>query len=105
MKGTGQSQTFAEALHSSSQKLSEEESRLAAEEEELDRKLAEYENILGIVDRDRGTGKESKRIASNRDGRRRENNTFGQVVDDWARVKKETEECVRDLRRLGWVEE
>ncbi|EIM86687.1 uncharacterized protein STEHIDRAFT_168621, partial [Stereum hirsutum FP-91666 SS1] len=104
-RGTGQSRTFAEALQSSSQKLSEEESRLAAEEEELDRKLAEYEALLDIVDRDRGVGKERKRTVSNRDdGRRRENNTFGQVVDDWARVKKETEECVRDLRRLGWAE-
>lgn len=74
--------------------------------------MAEYEDLLDIVDRDRGIGKERKRTVSNRDdGSRRErperggrNNTFGQVVDDWARVKKETEECVRDLRRLGWAE-
>lgn len=69
--------------------------------------MAEYEDLLDIVDRDRGTGKERKRTVSGRDdGRRRDNknNTFGQVVDDWARVKKETEECVRDLRRLGWAE-
>ena len=28
---------------------------------------------------------------------------FAQVVKDMARVKRETEECRKDLRRLGWT--
>ncbi|KAF8892042.1 hypothetical protein BD779DRAFT_1670395 [Infundibulicybe gibba] len=50
----------------------------------LDRQIEEYETLLGLVDGGRENG-------------------FAQVVDDWTRVQKETDECKRDLRRLGWT--
>ena len=27
---------------------------------------------------------------------------FAQAIEDWARVRRETEECRQDLRHLGW---
>lgn len=72
---------MSHALSAMHRKFSAEEDRLAREEEEINRQLTEYQRLLGMVD-----------------GR------FEQVVEDWTRVQRETEECRRDLRRLGWTE-
>ncbi|KAI0763803.1 hypothetical protein BD413DRAFT_580231 [Trametes elegans] len=61
--------------------------RERAQDEEmraLDGQVAAYEGMLSLVD-------------GGREG------SFAQVVRDMARVKRETEECRRDLRRLGWT--
>ncbi|KAK7030688.1 CBM1 domain-containing protein [Favolaschia claudopus] len=65
-------------------KLKEEDRELKEEELKLDRELAEYQTLIDMVD---GRG----------------NAGFKQIVADTARVEKETEECRRDLRRLGWT--
>lgn len=52
----------------------------------LDGQIAAYEGMLGLVEGGRG-----------REG------AFAQVVRDMARVKRETEECRRELMRLGWT--
>ncbi|KAH8093794.1 hypothetical protein BXZ70DRAFT_897331, partial [Cristinia sonorae] len=54
------------------------------EEKRLDKQLREYEKVMELVGRGRGGG-------------------FGQVVEDMARVKREMDECRRDLKRLGWT--
>ena len=72
-----------QALASAYGKLKEEERRLAAEERALDKELAEYSRLLKLVDGQTGG--------------------FAQVVEDWTTIQKETEECRRDLRRLGWT--
>jgi hypothetical protein len=63
--------------------LKADEARLREEEGSLDQKLSQYENLLVVVDGTQGA--------------------FHQIVDDWTTVKKDTEECRRDLRRLGWT--
>ncbi|KAI0675515.1 hypothetical protein C8Q78DRAFT_328630 [Trametes maxima] len=60
------------------QRAQDEETRV------LDGQLEAYEGMLRMVD-----------------GRRE--GAFAQVVKDMARVKRETEECRRDLLRLGWA--
>ena len=49
----------------------------------MDKQLAEYEAVLNMFG-GKGGG-------------------FKQVVDDMARVKREVDECRKDLRRLGWT--
>ncbi|KAK0497247.1 hypothetical protein EDD18DRAFT_1462079 [Armillaria luteobubalina] len=68
------------AIHT---KLTEEESVLKEEEAELDHQLHEYHRLLHVVD---GSG-----------------SGFHQVLEDWSQIQKETEECRRDLRRMGWT--
>ncbi|KAI0693189.1 hypothetical protein C8T65DRAFT_585976 [Cerioporus squamosus] len=65
------------------EKLKERQRVQEAETQKLDRQIQEYESMLRLVD--------------GRDG------SFAQVVKDMARVKRETEECRKDLRRLGWT--
>ncbi|KAL1941124.1 hypothetical protein VTO73DRAFT_7336 [Trametes versicolor] len=63
--------------------------RAAAQDAEMgaqDGQIAAYEGMLGLVEGGRG-----------REG------AFAQVVRDMARVKRETEECRRELMRLGWT--
>jgi hypothetical protein len=67
-------------------KLKADERELEEEELKLDHELAEYQTLLDMVD---GGGRGG----------------FKQIVADTARVEKETEECKRDLRRLGWTGE
>ncbi|KAJ6518719.1 hypothetical protein C8R45DRAFT_884789 [Mycena sanguinolenta] len=74
------------AMSAAHNKLKEDERKLEDEELILDRQLAEYQTLLDMVDGG-GTG------------------GFKQIVQDTARVEKETEECRRDLRRLGWTGE
>ncbi|KAF8216414.1 hypothetical protein K438DRAFT_389728 [Mycena galopus ATCC 62051] len=72
------------ALSAAYGKLKEDERELEDEELALDRELAEYQALLDMVDGGGSGG-------------------FKQIVADTARVEKETEECRRDLRRLGWT--
>ncbi|KZT27872.1 hypothetical protein NEOLEDRAFT_66838 [Neolentinus lepideus HHB14362 ss-1] len=77
--------TMTKALSAAHERYTAEERRLQEEERKLDRQLKEYQQLLELVD------------GKSRDG------GFAQVVEDWVRVQKETEECKRDLRRLGWT--
>ncbi|KAF5362225.1 hypothetical protein D9756_002501 [Leucocoprinus leucothites] len=77
--------TLASALGMAYRKLKADEAHMREEEKGLDQRLTEYQDLLNVVD---GCG--------NGGG-------FQQVVNDWTNVKKETEECRRDLRRLGWT--
>lgn len=63
------------------------------EEKELDRQLQEYEAVLVSST---GSGRRGKRGETSDVG-------FKQVVEDMGRVKREMEECRKDLRRLGWT--
>ncbi|EGO22174.1 hypothetical protein SERLADRAFT_472618 [Serpula lacrymans var. lacrymans S7.9] len=71
------------ALSGAHEKLKKDERRLEQEERNVDKQIAEYERLLQLVDGPRGG--------------------FAQVVDDWVRVQRESEECRKDLRRLGWT--
>ncbi|CCL99687.1 uncharacterized protein FIBRA_01708 [Fibroporia radiculosa] len=75
--------TTNQALAAAYNKLHDRERAQENEERDLDGKLASYEGLLGLFDRQQGG--------------------FAQVVADMARVKKEAEECKKDLRRLGWT--
>jgi hypothetical protein len=74
---------MTEALSAASKKAEEDERYLAKEERAMDRELAEYSRLLRLLDGPEGG--------------------FAQVVEDWTRVQRETEECRRDLRHLGWT--
>lgn len=60
--------------------LSGTSAEVKEEERALDQELGEYAQLLNLVD---------------------ERGGFAQVID-WVRVRRETEECRQDLRRLGW---
>lgn len=75
--------TVASAISVAYRKLKADEARMREEERQLDQKLSKYEELLTVVDGGQGG--------------------FQQVVNDWTRVKKETEDCRTDLRRLGWT--
>ncbi|KAJ7155487.1 hypothetical protein C8R43DRAFT_1000095 [Mycena crocata] len=74
------------ALSAAHAKLREGEREMEEEERKLDRELAEYRALLDMVDGGGSAG-------------------FKQIVADCARVENETEECRKDLRRLGWTGE
>jgi triphosphoribosyl-dephospho-CoA synthetase len=74
---------MAKALDAAHRKLRKDEQRLKEEEFQVDQQLQEYEGVLKIVDVSSGG--------------------YRQLIDDWVRVKRESEECRRDLRRLGWT--
>ncbi|OBZ73559.1 hypothetical protein A0H81_06027 [Grifola frondosa] len=75
--------TMSRALAAARDKIREKERAQEREEKVLDEQIDQYQKMLDLV--------------GGRDG------SFGQVVKDMARVKRETEECRRDLRRLGWT--
>jgi len=75
--------SLSRALEVAYHQAREEEYALDAEETELDRQLDGYTRVMQLVDGD--------------------GSSFAQVIEDWTQVKKETEECRRDLRRLGWT--
>ena len=77
--------TMAQALERAYKKLKDDERKLENEERAIDRQLEEYENLLQMVDGKRGA--------------------FAQVVEDLTRIRRESEECKKDLRRLGWTPE
>ncbi|KAL1688052.1 hypothetical protein GGG16DRAFT_127513 [Schizophyllum commune] len=70
-----------QALETAHAMLKAEEAKLAEEEAAMDRQIRDYEAALKLGG------------ASG----------FKQIVDDYARVQRDTEECRRDLRRLGWA--
>ena len=75
--------TMAQALAAAHGYLNSEEEGLKKREQSLDQQLEEYRKLLQLVEGPSGG--------------------FGQIVEDWSRVQMETEECRRDLRRLGWT--
>lgn len=79
---TNPAATMPRALAAAHAKLDAKRRAQDEEEHALDRQIAKYEEMLSFVDGDGG---------------------FAQVVKDMARVRSETEECRRDLRRLGWT--
>lgn len=74
---------MADALLKRHDKVWEEERRLQEQEAALDHQLLEYDHLLALIDGGVEGG-------------------FRQVLDDWSLVQKETDECRKDLRRLGW---
>ncbi|KAF7794330.1 hypothetical protein EIP86_005464 [Pleurotus ostreatoroseus] len=75
--------TMEKALGALQEKLAEKRRQQDKEERELDERIGQYDAVLHVID---GGGL-----------------NFTQVVDDMARVRRESEECRRDLRRLGWT--
>ncbi|KAJ3971822.1 hypothetical protein EV361DRAFT_949357 [Lentinula raphanica] len=78
--------TMMNALSNAYGRLKSEAECLMDEEQVLDSQIEEYTRLMQLVEG-----------GSGQDG-------FGQIVEDYLRVEKETEECKRDLRRLGWTE-
>ncbi|KAJ3798367.1 hypothetical protein GGU11DRAFT_591047 [Lentinula aff. detonsa] len=76
--------TMTNALSIAYDKLKDEAEDLLEAERDLDGRIDEYERLMQLVEGDSREG-------------------FGQIVEDYIRVEKETEECRRDLRRLGWT--
>lgn len=70
------------ALSAAHNKATREARHMKDEAAALDKQIQEYEELLGLVDKGGG---------------------YKQVIEDWTRVKQDTEECRRDLRRLGWT--
>ncbi|KAH9888819.1 hypothetical protein C8Q73DRAFT_793822 [Cubamyces lactineus] len=84
----GHNATVAHAVAAAHEALRARQRAQEDEMRELDGQIAAYEGMLSLVD---GAG-------SGREG------PFAQVVSDMARVKRETEECLQELKRLGWTE-
>ncbi|KAF9475224.1 hypothetical protein BDN70DRAFT_270259 [Pholiota conissans] len=63
--------------------LKKEEKEMRVQSQSLDRQLREYESLMQLVDGGR--------------------NGYQQIINDWAKVQQETDECLKDLRRLGWT--
>ncbi|KAF8584018.1 hypothetical protein K439DRAFT_1633877 [Ramaria rubella] len=76
--------TISSAVKQLYEKLTAHQLVLESQEQDMQSRLREYEQLLELMDGN-GAG-------------------FAQVVEDLATVKRETEECRRDLRRLGWTE-
>ena len=79
------SKSVSQALTLAFKSLKTEEKEMNTEALLLDQQLLEYETLLQLVDGGRGTG------------------GYQQVVNDWTKIKQETDECKKDLRRLGWT--
>lgn len=77
------SSTVAQAIVGAYNALKKEEKDLKAESQKLDQQLQEYEALLELVDGEGGG--------------------YQQVVKDWLKTKQETDDCLKDLRRLGWT--
>ena len=76
-------ETVSQAISIAYQALAEEEAALKTETQDLDRQIQEYESLLRLVDGSSGG--------------------YQQIVNDWVKIKRETDECLKDLRRLGWT--
>ncbi|KAF4610563.1 hypothetical protein D9613_006876 [Agrocybe pediades] len=74
---------MAQAVSTAYASLKEDEKKIKDEAASLDRELLEYESVLQLVDGDNGG--------------------YQQIVNDWTKVQRETDECLMDLRRLGWT--
>ncbi|KAI0641934.1 hypothetical protein C8Q79DRAFT_929482 [Trametes meyenii] len=82
--GSQKTRTVADAVAATHEALLARQRAQAEEMRALDGQLEAYEGMLRMVD-----------------GRRE--GAFAQVVKDMARVKRETDECRKDLLRLGWT--
>jgi hypothetical protein len=82
-KDAEESNTMASAIVAAYNALMRDEKEMKAEANLLDRRLQEYESLLQLVDGGSGG--------------------YQQIIDDWTKVKQETDECLKDLRRLGWT--
>ncbi|KIY45028.1 hypothetical protein FISHEDRAFT_50194, partial [Fistulina hepatica ATCC 64428] len=80
---SGDKQSTDNLLEKVCDKMQAESRNLDAELQDVDALLRQYDAAAGLAG------------ASG----------FAQVVEDYARVAQETEECRRDLRRLGWTGE
>jgi len=80
---TQEGNTVAHAIVAAYSALKGDEKEMKAEADTLDRQLQEYESLLQLVDRGSGG--------------------YKQIINDWTKVKQETDECLKDLRRLGWT--
>ncbi|KAJ3751948.1 hypothetical protein EV360DRAFT_56082, partial [Lentinula raphanica] len=78
--------TMMNALSNAYGRFKSEAECLIDEEQVLESQIEEYTRLMQLVEG-----------GSDQDG-------FGQIVEDYLRVEKETEECKRDLRRLGWTD-
>lgn len=79
------SKSVSQALTLAFKSLKKEEKDMKTEALSLDQQLHEYETLLQLVDGGKGSG------------------GYQQVVNDWTKIKQETDECKKDLRRLGWT--
>ena len=84
-KPKNNSKSVSQALTLAFKSLKTEEKVMKTEALLLDQQLHEYETLLRLVDGGNGTG------------------GYQQLVNDWTKIKQETDECKRDLRRLGWT--
>jgi len=75
--------SVSHALTAAYTSLKQDEKNMKVEAATLDRQLEEYESLLQLVDSGSGG--------------------YQQIIKDWTRVKQETDECLKDLRRLGWT--
>ncbi|KIM44504.1 hypothetical protein M413DRAFT_442475 [Hebeloma cylindrosporum] len=75
--------TMAHAIVAAHGALKRDEQEMKAEANSLDRQLQEYESLLKLVDGGSGG--------------------YQQIINDWTKVKQGTDECLKDLRRLGWT--
>ena len=85
---------MAEALTEVHARLVAKEQAQREEEKELDRQLGEYDAVMDLVS---GGGQKGRRKGDGGDG------GFKQVIADMASVRREIEDCKKDLRRLGWT--
>jgi len=77
------SRTISQTIARVHARLMERKAQMDADEAALDERLESYTRLVKLVDGPQGG--------------------FAQVVEDWVRVQRETAECRRDLRRLGWT--
>ncbi|KAH9479476.1 hypothetical protein JR316_0008070 [Psilocybe cubensis] len=82
---TAERNTVTHAIERAFRALKDDENEMDAEIRSLDSQLAEYETLLNLVDGGHGG--------------------YQQVIDDWTKIKQDTDECLKDLRRLGWTED
>jgi cysteinyl-tRNA synthetase len=74
---------IAKAVEAAYSSLKKDEKEMKMQSQSLDRQLQEYESLMQLVD----GGK----------------NGYQQIINDWTKVQQETDECLKDLRRLGWT--
>ena len=79
----GASTSAGKAIEAAYLSLKKDEKEMVVQGQSLDRQLQEYESLMQLVDGGRGG--------------------YRQVVSEWTKVKQETEDCMKDLRRLGWT--
>ncbi|PPQ90751.1 hypothetical protein CVT25_010140 [Psilocybe cyanescens] len=82
-KRNKEGRNVAQAITTAFGVLEKDEKDAKIEISSLDRQLEGYETLLNLVDGGKGG--------------------YQQIINDWTKVKQETDECLKDLRRLGWT--